>query len=229
MGGLLVGFAVIPRHVRRRYSKSGVSSATLARMINVEIAGRMGVISYMIASQTLTGSVLLRTPLMNSVTTTSSKDTLNAKSAPPNTARRIWGNVTRKNVRIGPAPRLWDASSSEWSKPSSARVTRRTTNGKARTLCARMRPAMVPTMPTWENTKYAATANTMLGTMRAEISDASSTVRQRDRIRTSPSAASVPSTVATTVVPSATWTERARASIHSGLAKKRRYWVRPGA
>ena len=69
----------------------------------------------------------------------------------------------------------------------------------------------------------------MLGTMRAEISAASSTVRQRDRIRTSPSAASVPSTVATTVVPSATWTERPRASIQSGLAKKRRYWVSPGA
>ena len=35
--------------------------------------------------------------------------------------------------------------------------------------------------------------------------------------------------VATKVVPRATWTERPSAAIHSGLEKKRRYWVRPGS
>src|SRR2546425_1213046 len=67
----------------------------------------------MIASQTLTGRVLLWTPLMNSVTTTSSNDTLKANSAPPNTASRIWGKVILKKVLTGPAPRLLDPSSSE--------------------------------------------------------------------------------------------------------------------
>src|SRR5262245_726896 len=69
----------------------------------------------------------------------------------------------------------------------------------------------------------------MLGTMREEIRAASSAARQRDLIRTSPSAASVPRMVATTVVPRATWTERPSASIHSELEKKRWYCVRPGA
>src|SRR5712692_4867908 len=160
---------------------------------------------------------------MNSVTTTSSNDTLKAKSAPPNTASRICGNVILKNVRIGPAPRLFDASSCERSNPYSALLTSTTTNGNASTLWARTSPPTVPTTPTCENTKYAAKAKTMLGTIRDEMSAASSTARQRDLIRTSPNAASVPSVVATTVVPSATWTERPKATIHSGLAKKRRY------
>ncbi len=101
----------------------------------------------------MTGRVLLRTPLMKRVTTTSSNETLKENSALPSTASRIWGKVTRKNVRGGLPPRLREASSRVGSSPWRALPTSTTTNGNASTLWASTRPPSVPTRPVLENTK----------------------------------------------------------------------------
>ena len=59
------------------------------------------------------GIVLCSTEPTNSTTTTSSKEVMNASSAPDMTPGRINGTITTKKVRVGLDPRLAAARVSE--------------------------------------------------------------------------------------------------------------------
>ena len=73
------------------------------------------------------GSVVVAGPPTKSATTTSSKDTIAAKSAPASTPRRTRGSVTRRSACHAVAPRLRAARSSRGSSPRAAASTLSTT------------------------------------------------------------------------------------------------------
>ena len=79
-------------------------------MINLPTAFISGVIPRLSVDQMYMGNVLSR-PVRKKVTGISSNETVNDRRALPIAAERILGRVTFKNVRIGPRPRSFDASS----------------------------------------------------------------------------------------------------------------------
>ena len=76
----------------------------------------------------------------NRTTTTSSKDVMKANKPPETTPGSIIGNVTRKNARVGFAPRLAAARNKVVSNPTNVAVTVITTKGVPSAAWDRMTP-----------------------------------------------------------------------------------------
>jgi hypothetical protein len=144
------------------------------------------------------GKVVSPGVIRNSVISRFSNDTMNANSAPATIPGRIAGSVTRRSTAKGRAPRLAAASSAERSRFVRAATHRRMTQGVV--------------MRTWASTSShsdpdtgmavcSSTATAKINTpspiaMPGTVSGANSTVlmmrRPRNRLRTSPIAAGMP-------------------------------------
>ena len=114
---------------------------------SVEATAATGVISTRMTSHILTGSVLAPTPARKIEMTTSSKEVMNANTAPPTTPGRIRGKVTVRNACQGEAPSPSAARGSIGSSPWRDTPTFSTTNGSAISAWPIAIPSVVPTRP----------------------------------------------------------------------------------
>ena len=117
------------RSLRRRNSSTIVNKMIDTTTKSVATARMVGLISSRIPENIFQGIVRCSTEPTNSTTTTSSKDVMNASSAPDMTPGRMSGTITTKKVRVGLDPKLAAARVSEWSKPTNVAVTVMMTKG----------------------------------------------------------------------------------------------------
>src|SRR5262249_54677886 len=110
-----------PRRRRAMAPRRNIDS--VKPMMSDDTADIVGSSSGWMLSHMRVGRVLAPVPEMNIAITTSSNEMANENTAAVTTPGRIRGNVTRKNVLIGPAPRLSEAYSSRRSKPRRAADT----------------------------------------------------------------------------------------------------------
>ena len=99
---------------------------------------------------------------------TSPSDVTAANTAPAMIPGLISGNVTRRNVCAGLAPRLLDAASRRGSKLAMLAFTQRTTYGRQMTACPMAMPASEPARPSELNTYKSAMPSTICGTIRGD-------------------------------------------------------------
>ena len=111
----------------------------------------------------------LSPPATNKITTISSNDVTNAKSAPEIIPGVIRGNVILKNVLVGVLPRLEAALVILSSKPLKVAVTVMTTNGVPRIICAMTMPGNVAARPNLASEKKIAEPEMISGMIIGEI------------------------------------------------------------
>jgi hypothetical protein len=168
------------------------------------------------------GSVVVPAPATKNEVRKSSNENVNASRPPASTAGVSRGSVTWRNVDSGPAPRSYEASSSECPMPMKrARTTSATTDALKTTCATRIdqKPSgdSTPThAPTWTKKMSAEIPNTISGVTSVMYASASIGTRSQARIRGSASASIVPSTHATTALPAAISTELRSGSVIVG-------------
>src|SRR5579871_5622080 len=116
-------------------------------MTQVAATATIGVNSSRIVSQSLTGSVVVCSPAMNTVITTSSKEVMNANTAPPRMPGMMFGKRTVRKTRARPAPSPLAALIQAGSTARSEMPTLITTSGKPSSAWLRARPMKVPLSP----------------------------------------------------------------------------------
>ena len=146
----------------------------------------------------------------------SSKDNENASRAAPTTPGSTSGKVTRQNVAPGPAKRSWAASSSRGSRLCSRALTVTTTKLMQNMTCAMtivQNPSFRPKREKpWTKMVSRLAPRTISGVAMGMKTSTLLAALPRKRWRTRAKASMVPSTVATTVAITPTWSEVTSAS-----------------
>src|SRR5206468_3257824 len=201
-----------------RAMPSTTTSAT--PMATAETAAAVGSNEYLRYANNSMGSGVRREEVRKSERVKLSKEIANAKMAPATTPGLITPNVTSRNARTGWAPRLWAASSRARSKWVRVAVTVRTTYGVVTTTWPIRSAQYDWCSRTSVKNCSIATPVRIWGSSRGEVTKAFTASRPRKRPRTSAMAASVPASVDSTAVHSASSVDSRSACMNSRRAKK---------
>src|SRR6266404_1222401 len=201
-----------------RAMPSTTTSAT--PMATADTAAAVGSNEYLRYANNSMGSGVRREEVRKSERVKLSKEIANAKMAPATTPGLITPNVTSRNARTGWAPRLWAASSRARSKWVRVAETVRTTYGVVTTTWRIRRAQYDWCRRTRVKNCSIATPVRIWGSSRGEVTKAFTASRPRKRPRTSAMAASVPASVDSTAVHSASSVDSRSACMNSRRAKK---------
>src|SRR5437660_686757 len=201
-----------------RAMPSTTTSAT--PMATADTAAAVGSKEYLRYANSSMGSGVRREEVRNNERVKLSNEIANAKMAPATTPGLITPNVTSRNARTGWAPRLWAASSRARSKWVRVAVTVRTTYGVVTTTWPIRRAQYDWCRRTSVKNCSIATPVRIWGSSRGEVTKAFTASRPRKRPRTSAMAASVPASVDSTAVDSASSVDSRSACMNSRRAKK---------
>src|SRR5947207_46183 len=201
-----------------RAMPSTTTSAT--PMATADTAAAVGSNEYLRYANSSMGSGVRREEVRKSERVKLSKEIANAKMAPATTPGLITPNVTSRNARTGWAPRLWAASSRARSKWVRVAVTVRTTYGVVTTTWPIRRAQYDWCRRTRVKNCSIATPVRIWGSSRGEVTEAFTASRPAERARTSAMAASVPASVDSTAVHSASSVDSRSACMNSRRAKK---------
>src|SRR6266403_654334 len=201
-----------------RAMPSTTTSAT--PMATADTAAAVGSNEYLRYANNSMGSGVRREEVRKSERVKLSKEIANAKMAPATTPGLITPNVTSRNARTGWAPRLWAASSRARSKWVRVAVTVRTTYGVVTTTWPIRSAQYDWCRRTSVKNCSIATPVRIWGSSRGEVTKAFTASRPRKRPRTSAMAASVPASVDSTAVHSASSVDSRSACMNSRRAKK---------